>query len=63
MKTTIKPLLVTLLLLSSSFIFATDPLSDPGTDPGIAPINDCIVPMLALGIALGFFLIKKKKTA
>jgi len=28
-----------------------------------APINDYLIPMLVLGIVLGFFLIKKKKTA
>jgi len=62
MKTTLKPILIPFLLFSSSLIFAQDP-ADPGTDPGIAPINDCILPMILLGILLGFFLIKKKKTA
>jgi hypothetical protein len=61
MKTTIKPLLIAFLLFSSSLIFAEDPF-DPGTDPGIAPINDYIIPMIILGIVLSFFLIKKKKT-
>jgi len=62
MKTTIKPLLVTLLLLTSTLIFAEDPL-DPGADPGVSPINDCIIPMMVLGMALGFFMLKKRKTA
>ena len=61
MKTTIKSIVLTLFLLSSSLIFAEDPF-DPGTDPGIAPINDYIIPMIILGIVLSFFLIKKKKT-
>jgi hypothetical protein len=62
MKTTIKPILVTLLLLSNSLIFAQDP-GDPPVDPGVSPINDYIVPMMLLGMALGFFMIKKRKTA
>jgi len=62
MKTTIKSIVLTLFLLSSSLIFAEDPL-DPGTDPFIAPINDYILPMIVLGIVLSFYLIKKKKTA
>ena len=63
MKTTLKPILITFLLFSSSLIFADDNPLDPGQDPGVVPINDCIFPMLLLGIALGYFLIKKKKTA
>ena len=62
MKTTVKPLIVSVLLLSSSLILAQDPLN-PGEDPGVSPINDYLIPMLVLGIVLGFFLIKKKKTA
>ncbi len=27
------------------------------------PVNDYLIPMLVLGIALGFFLFKKRKTA
>ena len=64
MKTSIKSIVLTFLLFSSSLIFAEDPNPlDPGTDPGIAPINDYIVPMIVLGIVLSFFLLKKKKTA
>jgi len=60
MKTTIKPILITFLLFSSTLIFADDANpADPGGDPGIAPINDCIVPMLILGIVLGFLLTSK----
>ena len=62
MKTSIKSIVLTFLLFSSSLVFAEDPL-DPGTDPGIAPINDYIIPMIVLGIVLSFFLLKKKKTA
>jgi hypothetical protein len=60
MKTTIKPILITFLLFSSTLIFADDANpADPGGDPGIAPINDCILPMLILGIVLGFLLTSK----
>jgi hypothetical protein len=59
MKTTIKPILVTLLLLSSTLIFSQNP-GDPPVDPGVSPINDYIVPMMALGMALGYRLLKKK---
>ena len=43
------------------FIAMVDP-SDPGSDPG-APIGDFIIPMLIFGIALSFYLLKKRKTA
>ena len=43
------------------FITMVDP-SDPGSDPG-APISDFIIPMLIFGIALSFYLLKKRKTA
>ena len=62
MKTTIKTLVLLFLLFSNTMIFAQAPF-DPGQDPGAAPINDFILPMLLLGIALGFFLFKKRKTA
>ena len=38
------------------FITMADP-SDPGSDPG-APINDYIVPMLVLGILVGYRMIR-----
>jgi len=65
MKTSIKSIVLTFLLFSSSIIFAQDPNNplDPGADPGVSPINDYIVPMIVLGIVLSFFLLKKKKTA
>ena len=64
MKTTIKSIVLSFLLFSSSLIFAEDlnPL-DPGSDPGVSPINDYIIPMIVLGIVLSFFLLKKKRTA
>ena len=37
----------------------TDPAAMPG-DPGVTPINDYLIPMLVLGIAIGFRLLKKK---
>ena len=64
MKTNLKSIVLTLLLFSSSITFANDPDPlDPGFDPGVSPINDYIVPMLLFGIALSFFLLKKRKTA
>lgn len=64
MKTTIKSILLTFLLFSSSLIFADDPNPlDPGVDPGVSPINDYIIPMMVLGMLLGLFMLKKKKTA
>ena len=62
MKTTVKPLVVTFLLFTSTLIFAQNP-GDPPVDPGVSPINDYIIPMMVLGIVLSFFLLKKRKTA
>jgi hypothetical protein len=62
MKAITKSLLISFLLLSSTQIFAQNP-GDPPVDPGISPINDYIIPMMVLGMALGFFMLKKKKTA
>ena len=62
MKTTIKTLVLFFLLFSNTMIFAQAPF-DPGQDPGAAPISDYITPMLLLGIALSFYLLKKRKTA
>ena len=59
MKTTIKIILISFLLLSSTLIFAQDPL-DPGRDPGLAPINDYILPMIVLGIGIAYRLLNKK---
>ena len=61
MKTTLRSILLAFLLLSNSLIFAddTNPF-DPGVDPGVSPINDCIIPMIVLGMLLGFFLFKKR---
>ena len=46
MKTTVKPLIVSVQLLSSSLILAQDfnPASPEG-DPGVSPINDYLIPM------------------
>ena len=33
---------------------------DPAGDPGATPINDYLLPMLVLGIAIGFLLLRKK---
>ena len=59
MKTTVKTLIVTLLLLTSTLIFAQNP-GDPPVDPGVSPINDYLIPMLLIGVALGYRLLKKK---
>ena len=37
----------------------TDPAAMPG-DPGMTPINDYLIPMMVLGIAIGFYLLRKK---
>jgi hypothetical protein len=60
MKTTIKTLVIIFLLFSNSLIFAQVPLN-PGQDPGAAPISDYIMPMLLLGIALSYYLLKRKE--
>ena len=41
------------------FITMVDP-SDPGSDPG-APIGDYIIPMLLVGVVIGYRLLKQKK--
>lgn len=66
MKTTLRSMLLAFLLFSNTLIFADDtnpfdPGVDPGVDPGTSPINDCIFPMIVLGMLLGFFLINKRK--
>jgi hypothetical protein len=33
---------------------------DPGGDPGASPINDYLLPMLVLGIAVGYRLLRKR---
>jgi hypothetical protein len=33
---------------------------DPGGDPGASPINDYLLPMLLLGVILGYRLLKNK---
>ena len=37
----------------------SDPADVP-VDPGASPINDCLIPMLVLGVALGYRLLRKK---
>ena len=32
----------------------------PGVDPGATPINDYLIPMVLLGVILGYRLLKKK---
>ena len=60
MKTIIKTLVLYFLLFSNTFIFAQAPF-DPGQDPGTLPINDYIIPMLLIGIVIGYRLLKQKK--
>jgi hypothetical protein len=47
---------------NEDFMTMADP-AGPGSDPGVTPISDYIIPMLVLGIALSFYLLKKRKTA
>ena len=75
MKNNIKTLVLSLTLSIYNWtVFAANSsgdedfsiMSNPGAvpgDPGVAPISDYIVPMIMLGIALSFFLLKKRKTA
>lgn len=60
MKTTIKTLFIAFLLLKSTFIFAEDPV-EPGPDPGTVPIDNWIVPLIALVIVVLFLYFKKKQ--
>ena len=62
MKTTLRSMLLAFLLFNNTLIFAddTNPF-DPGVDPGVSPINDCIFPMIVFGMLLGFFLSNKRK--
>ena len=63
MKSAIKPLLITILLLSSKLIFSQSPV-DPGQDPGTTvPINDYLIPMMLLAIVMSSFMFSKKKNA
>ena len=34
--------------------------NDPGVDPGATPVNEFLIPMLVLGVAIGFRLLRKK---
>ena len=42
------------------FITMVDDPSNPGSDPG-APIGDYIIPMLLVGVVIGYRLLKQKK--
>jgi hypothetical protein len=66
-KNTKKIIVFCLITLSSLNSFAQPGVEDTitgnleGTDT--APINDYIIPMIVLGIALSFYMFKKKKIA
>lgn len=47
-------------ILVMNFVNAQENFPDDTQD---VPVNDYLIPMLVLGIALGFFLFKKRKTA
>ena len=71
MKNNIKTLVIVFVFsIFSLTTFASNPSGEedlstfanpgePGGDPG-APINDYLLPMLVLGIAIGFRLLRKK---
>lgn len=59
MRNTIKATAVLFLMLVTQVIFSQNP-GDPPVDPGVAPINDYLIPMLLLGVALGYHLLRKK---
>ncbi|WP_432671744.1 hypothetical protein [Flavobacterium sp. SM2513] len=64
-----KVLLTLVFFLSVSSVFAQfpedpDPVVDPEEAPlDPAPISDYLLPMLVLGVATAFLLLKKKATA
>jgi hypothetical protein len=66
MKKIINKLFILFLLFSGISVFADVPIGNPGDgfnggDPGsVAPINDYLIPMLLLGVALGYRLVRKK---
>ncbi len=47
-------------ILVMNFVNAQESFPDDTQD---VPVNDYLIPMLVLGIALAFFLFKKRKTA
>ena len=66
-----KVALVVLVLLFTSMTFASNTTGEeelatfanpdgPGGDPGTTPINDYLIPLLLLGVILGYQLLKKK---
>jgi hypothetical protein len=59
-KVTKVPFFLFLLFLGTR-VFAQDP-SNPGSDPGgeVAPINDFIIPMLLIGLVLGYRMLVAK---
>jgi hypothetical protein len=72
MKNSLKTLVIVLILsIFSMTTFASNSsgeedlatFSNPGAapgDPGETPINDYLIPMLVLGIAIGYSLLRKK---
>jgi hypothetical protein len=67
MKNNLKKIIVfCLITLSSLNSFAQPGIEDEingNLESTDAPIGDFIIPMLILGIALSFYLLKKRKTA
>jgi len=59
-KVTKVPFILFLLFLGTG-VFAQDPFN-PGSDPGgeVAPINDFIIPMLLIGLVLGYRMLVAK---
>jgi hypothetical protein len=72
MKNNIKTLVIVFVFsIFSLTTFASNPSGEedlstfanpgePGGDPGVTPINDYLIPMLVLGIAIGFRLLRKR---
>lgn len=63
MKVNIKKILVVLVIINSFFLKANAQFSpaDPGADPGSAPIDDYLFPMLVFALVVGSYLIYKKR--
>ena len=64
-KNVIKIIVLCLITLSSlnSFAQAIEDITETLESDDTAPIGDFIIPMLKFGIALSFYLLKKRKTA
>ncbi len=63
--------LIVLLMLLTSYAFASNTSGEedlatfanpegPGVDPGTTPVNGYLLPMLVIGVGIGYLLLRKK---